>query len=375
MFKFFKEKLNSLFRKKSKEIVEEAEIKKEKEEKKHEIIKEIRELKEQEQKERKKEKIEQKIGEKKEEFEELKKEETIEKEKPEKKEGFFARLTKRFSTIRLEDGQFESFWNEFELLLIENNVALEVIDQIKEKLRKELIHKEIKKERVEEEVRTALKNAVSDLLLEPFDVIGKVKNSERPFIILFFGINGSGKTTTIAKLADLFLNKLSCVLAASDTFRAASIEQLAKHAENLGIKIIKHEYGADPAAVAFDAIAYAKTKKIDVVLIDTAGRMHTQANLLAEMKKIERVSRPNLKIFVGESITGNDAVEQAKRFNEGIGIDGIILTKADVDEKGGTSISVGYATGKPILYLGMGQEYGDLEKFDKERIIKSMGLE
>lgn len=182
-------------------------------------------------------------------------------------------------------------------------------------------------------------------------------------------------TTSIAKIAH-FLKKsnLKVVLAAADTFRAASIEQLSEHAEKLKVPIIKHDYNADPAAVGFDAIKYAKNHKIDVVLIDTAGRMHTKANLLEEMKKIERVTKPDLKIFVAESIAGNDATEQAKTFNEAIEIDGTILSKVDVDEKGGTIISVSHATGKPIFYLGIGQELDDLELFNKQKFIESLGL-
>jgi len=192
---------------------------------------------------------------------------------------------------------------------------------------------------------------------------------------VFFGINGTGKTTTIAKVANLLLkNKISCVLAAGDTFRAASIEQIQHHADNLNLKVIKHDYGADPAAVAFDAIKHAKAHNIDAVLIDTAGRMHTSGNLLSEMEKICRVTDPDLKIFVAESIAGNDAIQQAKNFDETIGIDGAILTKADVDDKGGTAISISYVTKKPILFLGTGQEYDNIEVFNKEKFIEHLGL-
>ena len=136
-------------------------------------------------------------------------------------------------------------------------------------------------------------------------------------------------------MTKLLLDKdYSVVLAAADTFRAAAIDQLQEHADKLKVNMLKHDYGSDPAAVAFDAIQHAKKHKKKVVLIDTAGRMYTKANLMKEMEKIVKVSKPDLKIFVGESITGNDATEQAKMFNETAGIDGIILTKADVDEKG-----------------------------------------
>ena len=203
----------------------------------------------------------------------------------------------------------------------------------------------------------------------------KIKYEEKPFVIAFFGINGSGKTTTIAKIANLLKEKnISCVLAASDTFRAASIEQLQIHADKLGVKLIKHDYGSDPAAVSFDAIKHAKAKNIDVVLIDTAGRLHSNINLMDELKKIVKVSKPNLKLFVGESIAGNDCIEQAKTFNEAVGIDGIILAKADIDEKGGAAISVSYITKKPIIYLGTGQEYKDLKEFDPNLIVEGLGL-
>ena len=218
--------------------------------------------------------------------------------------------------------------------------------------------------------------ALDELLIEPFDLIEKIKEKikkEKPYTIVFFGINGSGKTTTIAKLSHLLKkNKITSVLAASDTFRAASIEQLEKHGEKLGVKVIKHKYGSDPAAVAFDAIAHAKAQGIDCVLVDTAGRIHVKADLMREMEKICRVAKPDLKVFVAESIVGNDAVEQARAFDKAIGIDAIILTKADVDEKGGALISVSYVTKKPIIFLGTGQEYKDLKRFEKENLIKSI---
>ncbi len=303
-------------------------------------------------------------------------EEEFEKGIEEKKEkrGIIQKL-KELVKVKLSDEGFDRFFKDIELALIENNVAMQVIDVIKENLKKDIVNKPLKRKEVEFKIKDTLRDSLDKLLLEPFDLVEKVK-LKKPFIIVFFGINGSGKTTTIAKIAYLLQqNKLSSVMAASDTFRAASIEQLEKHGANLKVKVIRHRYGADPAAVAFDAIAYAKSRAIDVVLIDTAGRMHTQANLMREMEKICRVSKPDLKIFVGESIVGNDAVEQAKAFNDSIAIDAVILAKADVDEKGGAAISVSHVTGKPILYLGIGQRYEDLEKFNKHKIIKSLGLE
>ena len=263
------------------------------------------------------------------------------------------------------------------MALMESNVAVEVIEKIKNDLKEELVEKPIKRTQVEEIIQQTLRISIEDLFHNNhINLIQEIKNKrEKPYVIAFFGINGSGKTTSIAKIANMLKEMgISCVLAASDTFRAASIEQLQIHADKVGVNMIKHGYGADPAAVAFDAIKHAKAKNIDAVLIDTAGRMHSNTNLIDEMKKIIRVAKPDLKVFVGESITGNDCVEQAKTFNEAVGIDGIILAKADVDEKGGAAVSVSYITKKPILYLGTGQKYGDLQEFDSNIIIKNLGL-
>jgi len=262
------------------------------------------------------------------------------------------------------------------MLLLENNVALEVAEKIIRELRENIVGKELLRKEIEGEIYDTLKEIIEEILVEPFDIVEQIKSKkEKPYVILFCGINGSGKTTTAAKIAVMLKEKnLSCVLAAADTFRAASIEQLKKHGERVGVKVIAQEYGADPAAVGFDAIAYAKKNHIDAVLIDTAGRIHTSKNLLKEIEKVARVCKPDTKIFVGESITGNDAVEQIKTFNWEIGIDGIILSKADIDEKGGTALSVGYVTKKPILFLGTGQEYEKIEIFDKQEFIKKLGL-
>lgn len=293
------------------------------------------------------------------------------------KKGFFATIKEKIITTKINAQQFESLFWELELALMENNVAVEVIEKIKYDLKEQLVEKPIRRTKVEDTIQDTLKSSIESLFESSnFNLTEEIKNkTEKPYVIAFFGINGSGKTTSIAKIANMLKEKnISCVLAAGDTFRAASIEQLQLHADKIGVKLIKHTYGSDPAAVAFDAIKHAKSKDIDAVLIDTAGRMHSNENLLAEMKKIIRVAKPDLKIFVGESITGNDCVEQAKTFNESVGIDGIILAKADIDEKGGAAVSVSYITKKPILYLGVGQEYKDLQKFDSEFIMKNLGL-
>lgn len=296
------------------------------------------------------------------------------KEVEEPKKSLFSRVKSRFA-YKISEEEYNEIFEDLEMLLLENNVALEAVDDINKILAENLIGKEIKRENLENVIKEELKKTLDEMLIEPDNPLDIIKIAEKPFKILFFGINGTGKTTSIAKVAH-FLKKagFSVVLAAADTFRAASIEQIAEHAKRLDIPLIKQDYGADPAAVGFDAIQYAEKHKIDVVLIDTAGRMHTKSNLLAEMEKIVRVTKPNLKFFVAESIAGNDAVEQAKAFHEKIEIDGSILSKADIDEKGGTVISVSHATGKPIFYLGTGQGLDDLELFNKQKFIENLGL-
>lgn len=297
-----------------------------------------------------------------------KKEKVIEEEKPPtENKSIFSRFQK---TLTKE--KFEELFGELEIILLQDNVAYEAVESIKNSLEKKLVGKTLKEVNLSEE----LKESIKSILINPPNFLKEIKKSKsKPFIILFSGINGSGKTTAIAKITDyLQKNKLSVCLAAADTFRAAAIQQLEEHAERLKVPIIKKDYGSDPASVGFDAIKYAKKNEIDVVLIDTAGRMQNRDSLMKEIEKISRVTNPDMKIFLGESITGNDATEQAKTFDEAIELTGIILSKADVDEKGGTSISVSHITGKPILFLGTGQEYEDLEIFDKEKIIKKLGL-
>ena len=302
--------------------------------------------------------------------------EEIEEEK--EKKPLFKKIS--LTKTKISEKNFETYAEELEMLLLENNVAFEVSEKIIQELKEKLIDKEFLKKELEEEIKDAFKDIIREILISPPDLMNEVKEkstdqSKNPFVILFCGINGTGKTTTIAKIADNLRDRgVSCVIAAADTFRAASIEQIKEHGEKVGARVIAHEYGADPAAVAFDAIKYAKKNFIDCVLIDTAGRMHTEKNLLKEIEKIAKVAKPDVKIFVGESITGNDAIEQVKSFDWAIGIDGIVLTKADIDEKGGTALSVGYVTKKPIYYLGTGQAYDKIEQFDKEKFIERLGL-
>jgi len=285
-------------------------------------------------------------------------------------------LVNRISMTELKAEDLRSILWDFKLTLIESDVAMVVADHICEEIEKRLTG--LKVSRLEDRkklVRETLQTVLLDTLEAPEKtdlegVIEKKKGMREPTVIVFVGINGTGKTTTIAKIAHFLLREqYSVVLAGSDTFRAGSIEQLEIHANRLGVHMIKHQYGADAAAVAFDAVQYAKARGVNVVLIDTAGRMQTNKNLLLEMEKIVRVVKPDLVIFVGDALAGNDAVFQAEEFNKSVRIDGSVLTKIDADAKGGAAISVTYVTKKPILYVGTGQGYGDLEPFKPETIV------
>ncbi|MFH0927158.1 MAG: signal recognition particle-docking protein FtsY [Candidatus Micrarchaeota archaeon] len=274
-------------------------------------------------------------------------------------------------TISIEKPDVEDLLDELELSLIEADVGLEVSDEVKKRLEKKLVGLKVKKSGMQDEINGAVREVLEQIMSPPgaFDFNSRLGQIQRPAKILFVGPNGAGKTTTIAKFAKMLTDKgLSVCLAAADTFRAAAIEQLEEHAARLHVPIIKNKYGADPASVAFDAIKYARAHGIDVVLIDSAGRQDTNANLIDEMKKIGRVVSPDLKLYVGESIGGSALIEQIRTFHEAIGIDGAVLTKIDCDAKGGTAISLSYSTGVPILFLGVGQQYGDLKPFDAKEV-------
>ncbi len=268
---------------------------------------------------------------------------------------------------KISDKKLDEFLFELEMALLESDVAQPVVERIKEYLKEELAGVKLdRKTDMEVLVENALRHSIEKVLVtQTFDFDRFIKGANKPIVIMFVGVNGTGKTTAIARIAHRLKEQhITCVLAAGDTFRAGAIEQLTKHAENLGMKIIKHKAGADPAAVAYDAIEHAVARRKDVVLLDTAGRMQTNTNLMDEMKKISRVAKPQLKIFVGDSLAGNDAVIQAQKFDEAVGIDGVILTKIDVDAKGGAALSIAYTIGKPILFIGTGQDYKDLIPFD-----------
>ncbi len=277
-------------------------------------------------------------------------------------------------TWSISDEKLEDLLWDLEIGLLESDVAYSVIESIKNDIKQELRNISVDRSRIGEVIEEILKNAIAHVLTSTeLNFNDFVERTEKPIVIMFVGVNGSGKTLSIAKIATL-LKKLgkSCVMAAGDTFRAGAIEQLGIHADKVGVKIIKHGPGSDPAAVAYDAIEHAKAKHKDVVLLDTAGRMQTNVNLMDEMAKIKRVAKPDLILFVGDALAGNDAVEQAKRFNEIVGIDGVILTKVDTDAKGGSALSVAYTIGKPLLFIGVGQGYDDQIPFDPQWMIDNI---
>jgi len=282
--------------------------------------------------------------------------------------------TEKKSSWRISEKKIDELLWDLEMGLLEADVAYSVIESIKKDIKEELRNKPFSSSKISNFVETVLKNAISHVLTTgKFDFLEFIENSKKPVVIMFVGVNGTGKTLSIGKIAYILQKHgKTCVMAAGDTFRAGAIEQLSIHAKNLGVKIIKHGPGADPAAVAYDAIEHAKAKHKDVVLLDTAGRMQTNYNLMDEMAKIKRVAKPDMIIFVGDALSGNDAVEQAKRFNEVVGIDGVILTKVDTDAKGGSSLSIAYTIGKPLLFIGVGQEYEDQIPFDPEWMVKNI---
>ena len=286
-----------------------------------------------------------------------------------------------FSFVRektIQEKHVEDILFELEMELLQGDVAMEVATEVVDGVKNNLVGKKIKRSNdITEYTYYALKDTVRGLIDIPgksmTEMLEEKKAQGEPLVVMFVGINGTGKTTTIGKLANYYLKRgYTPVIAASDTFRAGAIEQVTYHAENVGVKIIKHQKGSDPAAVAFDAVEHAKAQGKELVLIDTAGRMQTNTNLMDEMKKIKRVAKPDLVIFVGDAITGNDATEQARKFNEAIDIDGVILTKADADSKGGASLSIGYVIQKPIMFLGVGQGYDDIMEYDADWMLNQM---
>jgi fused signal recognition particle receptor len=277
---------------------------------------------------------------------------------------------------RIRAGKLDEVLDELEIVLLQSDVAVPVVEKLRKNLKRDLEGRKVKLGTdIEEAIRTSLEGSVRQILSKPeLDLVATARaHSPKPYIVLFVGVNGTGKTTTVAKIALRLRDAgLGVVIAAGDTFRAGAIEQLLVHGERLGIRVVRQQEGSDPAAVAFDALEHARAKKVDVVLIDTAGRQHTNENLIQEAKKIRRVVSPNLTLFVGDALSGNDVVEQARLFDEALGVDGLVLTKLDADVKGGAALSATFVTGKPILFVGVGQGYADLRPFDAEWMVQRL---
>ncbi len=276
-----------------------------------------------------------------------------------------------FGGIELSEKDVNDLIWELELSLIESDVEQDAASEIASQIKKRLVGKKVSAKNIDDFLKEQIKEILAEMMkTDKIDVLAMAKK-HKPFKILILGPNGAGKTTSIAKLTHYFQkHKMSCILAAGDTFRAGAIDQIEEHAKKLKVRLIKQQYGADPAAVAFDAIKAAEAGKIDVVIMDSAGRQETNKNLMEELRKLERVAKPDLKIYVGEAYVGQGLLEQAEEFKEMIGIDGFILTKIDTDAKGGTAISLVYKMKKPILFVGTGQGYDDLEEFTPEFILE-----
>jgi len=292
----------------------------------------------------------------------------------------FTALLEKLKYSEFSESDLKKIENEFLILLVENDVALEVAESILHKLTIRL--SQVKIPRFSDREKVA-REELYKLLLEIFekvpqlDIEREIENYAsirgEPFSIVFLGPNGHGKTTTVAKLAHRFSSRgFKVVIAAADTFRAGAIEQLRELAERARAELVSMGYGADPAAVAYEAYMYSVRRGADLLLVDTAGRMHTKKNLMEEMRKIIRVLNPRYRIFVGDALVGNDAVDQARMFFEEVGFDGSILTKFDADTKGGIALSIVYVTSRPILYMGTGQRLQDLAKFDYRKYLEEI---
>lgn len=299
----------------------------------------------------------------------------------EKLKKIFSETAKNLSKKSISKKEIDSILSDLQISLMENDVAHEIVDEMTSKIKTEILSVKLERtENTDEVITTKLYSFLYELFLSTINktdiiqsILEKKSSKAGPYSIIFLGINGTGKTTTIAKFCKLLRDHgISVVLAAADTHRAGAIEQISHHGNNLNVKVISQRYGADPSAVARDALEHAKKNYIDAVLIDTAGRMQTSKNLMEEVSKIIRVIKPDMKIFVGDSLAGNDTVNQAREFFQYTNFDGSILTKSDADSKGGAAISIAYLTHKPILYLGVGQGYGDLAEFDHNKFLDSI---
>ena len=282
-------------------------------------------------------------------------------------------IVNRINSAGLTEKDLDPILWDLQLQLIGNDVSVEVAEKVCSELKERLLGEDAprfgdKSKLIHDSLKSSLESVMNGSgRIDLIKLVSEAKTRGEPFVVMFVGINGTGKTTTIAKMSRLLMDKgFTVVLASADTYRAGAIEQLEEHGRRLGVRVIRHRYGSDAAAVGFDAVEHAKARGVDVVLIDTAGRMQTNRNLMDELQKMKRVVQPDFTIMILDSLIGNDATEQATTFNEQVGFDAAVLTKVDADAKGGSSLSVSYLTGKPVIYVGVGQEYKDLQPFDVE---------
>lgn len=298
-------------------------------------------------------------------------------EKEEKKLGIFGKFKEKVVTKKITEDKFNELFEELELILLGSNVAFEVVEKLKEDLRNNLVNKPILRKEIGDIIKRSLKDSLKEILIpeKEIDLEKEIKKSEKPYIILLLGYNGAGKTLTCARLAYYLKEKgFKSMLSAGDTFRAAGATQLAELAKKINVPVIIGQIGADSCSVVFDTISSAKAKNYDVVIADTAGRIHSNKDLLRELEKIVRVNKPNLKLLIVDALSGTDVVEQARQFDDSVGVDGFIITKVDSYDKGGAVLSASYVTGKPILFIGNGQQVSNLTKYDGNEVIKNLGF-
>jgi fused signal recognition particle receptor len=283
------------------------------------------------------------------------------------KDNFSGKLRALFSKNKLGD----EFYEELEEILISSDVSVTTAEEVVGRVKEKAIAGRMKDE---EYVTNLLRDILTEMLEE-----SEVEPPSYPCVIMLVGVNGVGKTTTVGKLAHYFLSKGKTVtVAAADTFRAAASEQLSIWADRAKVRIVKHEEGSDPSAVIFDAVASAKAKKTDVVIVDTAGRLHVKDNLMNELRKMDRVVTREypeadfLKLLVLDATTGQNAVNQARVFDEAVELDGIVLTKLDGTAKGGFVFSLSSELSLPVIFAGVGEKIDDLEMFDSKSFVEAI---
>lgn len=283
---------------------------------------------------------------------------------------FSSNVKETVAEKELEEDDLDPLLEQMRLKLLQNNVSMDAAESIEQEIREKLLGESVGRRSVEEKVNEAVKDVLKDILDDSYDFDKELENAEKPQVVFLIGFNGSGKTTTAAKLGKYLQDKKQeVVLGAGDTFRAASIEQLQEHGEKLGCKVIAHEYESDPAAVGYDTVEHAE-KNGKVAIVDTAGRSHADQNLIGELEKMIDVNEPDITFLVIDALAGNDVVEQAEAYENMY--DAIIVTKMDVDEAGGAIISISERSGKPVAFLGTGQGYEDLKAFDKEDFVEKI---